>query len=324
MTHLPITGMLLGICVVHCSTIGSVSEEAKILLGPIIAQFFALGAMDTGMTSIDEIIRDHGSAPPAKVRAVEQGEKTDKGKETDIQELRRVMLTVSKLCLSSALQARVVRAILIEATRVPGDNPYLVQMNEATKTHHEAAEKMRAAGIHADIIREKLGGAHLQAFNACVALCLKQLKEPPQSTANQEASKYIEGFIQEWQPRGIASLGYYVRHWCRTKMFDKSVFRLEFNVQDHNVHMVDAVQHNPYIVYMHILRRVRASPKAVALQGLAPKGGLEQQIQRFIDSHSGGAISSTRTKELMMRPCTESPGCATSLCTITLGTNSLR
>mmetsp|Transcript_98425 Transcript_98425/g.306208 ORF Transcript_98425/g.306208 Transcript_98425/m.306208 type:complete len:235 (+) Transcript_98425:149-853(+) len=214
------------------------------------------------------------SEPPAKVRAVAQPAR---------QEMEKVVLTFSKLCMSLDLNARQCKAIVINSFKVPKDHPLLVSVIAATGSAHTMAEQLRAQGKSSDEIREAHGPPHLYAFNACLEYLIDQCKGE-QMRAEEH---FLQQFVKEWDGQPWKVMAAAVRHVARSKMYDKEYMRLEFTILDIEPPPRapgEAFTTRPYQVWLLFERLLEKDATVRWLAGVAPRGDLAREVQRFIDS----------------------------------------
>ena len=93
--------------------------------------------MDTKIEESDALVGPaltSGSEHAAMQTAVDKSDQEDQ----ELEEVFKAMVTIAKLCLSSALSARAVKPILVEGMRFPVDNVYLAAMNDAVSILNKA------------------------------------------------------------------------------------------------------------------------------------------------------------------------------------------
>ena len=191
---------------------------------------------------------------------------------------RKILTLLAECSLSNSLQARLMRAIMLDCTRCPSDNQYVLEASKATQAHHSRAQDFRKEGRSPDYIRDQLGTPSIHVWNACI----KVYRERRQEAKDEEAVKWVEGYIKEWEARGVAGQTPFVRHFAKERMFDKTVVRLVSCVRDS---AAAQATHTPFAMYQRVMADLLSMPGVKALPGITPKGDLEQQIQAWLDQN---------------------------------------
>ena len=191
-----------------------------------------------------------------------------KKKQDQYQEL---MSLVVKLSLSSALQVRMLRAIMIDCYMIPTESKWFTLHKQATVDYNAMAERLRKEGKAQEAVKNQIGLPHLHAFNAHVKHYV-ELK--PQSA--QEIQDYIKQW-GSWQ-----KVNKEIKHYRVTRTFHASNKRLEVSAP-----MIDRspVQGSVTWMWGMIRQEILASPQTKEMQGIAPMGDLERQLQTWLDSN---------------------------------------
>ncbi len=103
-------------------------------------------------------------------------------------------------------------------------------------------------------------------------------------------AKKVGDFVKFWSGQHWRMTHYYVRHCRLSKMWDKSHVRLEVTIQEHNNHEVELPTEGevqfmcPYQLWMRIKANICSLTGVAQLDGMAPRGDLEQRIQKWLDA----------------------------------------
>jgi hypothetical protein len=196
-------------------------------------------------------------------------------------DLNQILLVVAKLCLSNAQTSRMLKAILIDCSKLDSSTEEVVSMKEATKSFAVTAKELREdKGLTAEAVRAELATPAVHAFNALLAATFKNLK----ADGSGEEDPRVVAFRDYYQSKGIQELARFVKHCKAVQMFDKKHTRLEMHIaevdhhKDHPEGLLDPKQMYDQIVKPHLVTRKGFVP----LAGMAPAGDLERQIQDWL------------------------------------------
>ena len=193
-------------------------------------------------------------------------------------DLKQVVKVMAKLSLSNAQQSRMLKSILIECYKLDSSNDIITKMKEATKLFASKAKELREErGLTSEAVRAELATPAVHCFNAILnaTITAKKLDKDPQ----------IIKFREYYQSKGVGELARYVKHFKVANMFDKKAIRLEIHLsqedhfQDHPGSLPDPRE----LFFVHVLPHLRTLKGFHILQGMAPAGDLERQIQDRLD-----------------------------------------
>jgi hypothetical protein len=197
------------------------------------------------------------------------------------------MQIIAKLCLSSALQVRALRAIVIVPIKLATTNPLIIALFEARKKYSDSAQSLREGGADSDTVTQTLGHSHIWQFNA-ILQAIQSLTAAGQEKANTVIHTAIGAFCAEFQqPALMSQLHKWVRHCHVSKMFTGSLKRLEITVCSRSQLLCSEIKTTPPDVLWDahlmpfILRQLGGKEQA----GQAPKGDLERQLQSWLDEN---------------------------------------
>ena len=188
---------------------------------------------------------------------------------------RKLVHLVAKLALSSALQVRLLRAIIIDCWRMPSADPAIQRGFSATKAFAKAAETVPREQKLA-----KLGLPHLQLWNAFLQVVKETLTAAPQREA-------LLKYIAEWGPRvkdnaqGFREMAKEVRHFRLVTHYDKKTTRVEAQISPASM---------SHVVYTDIIVPYMKNQGGEEMEGIAPRGDLERRIQEALDEAAGEGV----------------------------------
>ena len=173
--HLATSQNTTSICIYMLSHLSNFGTSLKFQLHHFLLQ----GLEAVAGMQLDPDEGAEAAAQPAKRAAV--------GKSAGEEEkaMRALLAAVAKLSLSSALQCRVMKAVVIQCYRVPLDNIWTKAHMEATKQFNLKIAKLRES-MSNDAAKEKLGLPSTHGFNALVACYLKEKGARSRMTCKQQ------------------------------------------------------------------------------------------------------------------------------------------
>ena len=178
---------------------------------------------------------------------------------TSDKEITRVVSILTKLSLSSAQQARFLKAIVMDSFRLPAECDLIVKAKEATQAFATQAKTMHD--------KDRLGLPHIHIWNAFLTV-LKQ-------HANDDTKGKLDEYIATLGPLGWRALNEEVKHVRVRKNFDKQFVTVEIAIVRGS---------SPSAVYEIFRNYIKITKEAVELPETAPSGDLERKLQVWLDS----------------------------------------
>ena len=225
--------------------------------------------MDLGF---DEEAEAEAVPEPAKARRV--------GDPKDEAALRKLLLAVTKLSLSSALRTRILQAAVMFTYVLPRESALVQQGYAATKQYHEKVQKLAR-----DKRAAEMKQPHLHLFNSILKTIQSslQLDRP----ADQEWKGDLEAFmakVADGRPQPIEKLGFLgevvkVCRLAKTKQRDRTRLEISFGM-NHMCHDT---------LWMPVGHPWLVKQGAWFAEGVAPMGELEKDIQTQLNVLEGKA-----------------------------------
>ncbi len=159
--------------------------------------------MDLGLAS------SSAAGSPAKKQAV-GGRSKDEAKQ-----YAALLTLLAKSCLSSALQVRTLRAIVITCYRIPATSTWHTMHKAATVQWNANLEKRKLDGQSQESIKETLGPPHIHGVSALFKLTLSKMEKD-----SPEQHQVAIAAIAQWPSWKLISQ--HVRHCKFSKMFEKA------------------------------------------------------------------------------------------------------
>ena len=225
---------------------------------------------------------DAAGAPQSK-----RGRGAEVRSAAEVKKMEELMVLLSKLCLSSALQCRDHKAIVMDCVLIKTDSAWYREFKAATEKFTDTQRRLKDQGSSPPQIKNMIGIPSVHGFNALVkhALVLKPVW-----------GKQLEEAVKLWASQdGWHTIHAHVPHCKISRMFHSTQKRLEVSVpQEHMVPLEDTqitevAQLTPTWAWTRIKKLVLQDPDHHALEGIAPAGDLERRIQEFLDSQAGSS-----------------------------------
>jgi len=190
-------------------------------------------------------------------------------------EMGEVVKQIAKLSLSNAQSNRALEACVMETLKIPADSPYSKAYKEGTLMFSQAQEDLKKTTKDPEVIREKLVLPQVYAFNQMIVLLLKEKDLP--------LAELIAAETKKWDPKMVASQ---IKHYQMSKMYGGANMKFKVSVPmalNLNPDIQPVTGISPAWVWC-VLKKHLLQQKGVSLmQGRAPPGDLERQIQMFLD-----------------------------------------
>eukprot|EP00929_Paragymnodinium_shiwhaense_P067064 TRINITY_DN33744_c0_g1_i1.p2 TRINITY_DN33744_c0_g1~~TRINITY_DN33744_c0_g1_i1.p2 ORF type:complete len:234 (+),score=64.08 TRINITY_DN33744_c0_g1_i1:45-746(+) len=183
------------------------------------------------------------------------------------QQTERLLNLVAKLALSSALQVRVLRSIMLDIYLLPEDHRIVGAIKAATTEYANQVE-----GISKQKRTEVLGLPHLHAWNAFLNAVKGLCKVQEVATALVAYEQQVVGQVSSSNLWTV--LHAHVRYCRVQKCWAAKLKRLEINV----------VIGTPAATLWDVLKKHMGTLGLQERRGMAPPGNLEEQVQRMLDS----------------------------------------
>lgn len=227
-------------------------------LGPFVS-------MDLGLATA-------GSAQESKAKKPKQ----DRDQKVLDKRMEELLKLIAKSCLNAQQQVRLLKSICLEAMKMPSTSQFIGSSKEAIKSFLDAAKEISDP----DERYAKLGSIHHHSFNSSLALALS-LSEKVTDDQIVKARGHVVQFMEDCKTRSASQNLEIMRKECKyfryQKTFRKEVMRLEWSM----VPGTQTFQINEFIVLM--IKHTHTS-QAIPLGGIAPRGQLERQLQKFIET----------------------------------------
>eukprot|EP00404_Azadinium_spinosum_P041757 CAMPEP_0180830898 /NCGR_PEP_ID=MMETSP1038_2-20121128/76053_1 /TAXON_ID=632150 /ORGANISM="Azadinium spinosum, Strain 3D9" /LENGTH=218 /DNA_ID=CAMNT_0022874065 /DNA_START=528 /DNA_END=1181 /DNA_ORIENTATION=+ len=204
-----------------------------------------------------------GPQPPAAKRHAVGAAAKDAG-------ILLIINLIAKLCLSSALQVRVLRSIVINVYRVPLLSPFIEKGMDATRKFGEMAKKLRDGGATSDQVHARTF-AHL--WNALITVLISGLTALVTSKPDvQKHLDKVQQYCRNMKDAGIVTLTASLKYVKISRAWDRDHKKLEISVDDSS----------PSFPIYQILHEFLIQQDGIAeLPGMAPAGDLERKIQEW-------------------------------------------
>ena len=193
-------------------------------------------------------------------------------------DLKDVVRIIAKLSLSNSQSSRLLKSILIDCWKLEASSDMITNMKEATRSFADTAKSMREDAKTSDSIRAELATPAVHAFNAILKTIFPTVQDKSKKSETEK-------FVQYYQSKGLQELARWVKHCKAIPMYDKKFIRLELHISEEEVlpdHPKGGL--TPLHVFNDIVKPFLLTQKGYApLQGMAPAGDLERQVQAWID-----------------------------------------
>lgn len=200
---------------------------------------------------------------------------TKKVKVVDKDVNKEILVQMSKLCLSNALQVRTLRAVSIECFRIPADSHWIVACKESTQKWTKLIEAAKDAGPAA---RDKIGPPHVYVINAIFKRVLEVTKD-----TDTELHTKMSNACSQWS--SWKDINDVVKHAKVSKMYQQDVKRLEVACPMSMVcNLQDSDHITPAWMWLKAKSLLLKDSTVRELAGMAPKGDLERKLQDFVDA----------------------------------------
>ena len=184
-----------------------------------------------------------------------------------IDQLQKIVQILAKLCLSSALQVRTLKACVVEVMRVGASSPFVDKAMAAVQSYVQAAKT-----VEKEDVQDRIGLVHHHVFNSFMSTALEVLKEAPEGL---EVKKYVDEMKAMERSAMWSKLQNEVRHCRIVKAFDKKYKKVEVYV---------VVGSQAEAVWKYVVVAMSKADKAYKpLCGIAPRGDLERKIRAFLE-----------------------------------------
>ena len=199
---------------------------------------------------------------PNKFRAVPNKEHADTVK---------IMAITAKLCLSSALQVRAIKSILIRVWMVPSDHPLVTEAMANTRKFAELSKQLTQDSKTSDQRIDFIGLPHEHVWNALITVLLADLEKKKEDLAVKEKIVFIQEYCANMTQAGHRALLREVAYARVQKCYEREFRKLELNVAE------GTPSHQVFSYLVDFLER---TPNVVEKPGQAPPGDLERRLQQ--------------------------------------------
>ena len=250
-------------------------------------------------------VRQAGTGANSSQAGSEAASKRSKSKhevqlEQEVKRLKDLVVILSKLSLSSHLQVRTFKSIIVQCMEVLTESGWVETHKEGTGEFTTAANKMRENGKNSKEIKQLLGIPGVHGFNKWVKKYIKEKK--PGYALMEEAAKLwaTEG---GWQ-----IIAAHIKHCKITRMFHSTSKRLEVscplaltlktmkpeiftlaNITGFSQEKPAIADLTPSWAWVLIEQEITKDPAFQQhMEGIAPMGDLERKVQEYLDSCAEG------------------------------------
>ena len=225
---------------------------------------------DESLNPLADLQKELSIAPPNKKKAV--GSQNQSSSSSSDPAMKKLMATMARLSLSTALKARALSAILLHCLMVPAQGAHAKAGRAATKAHRDLKDKLKEEGKDVGHINMKAGPPHLMVYHAFLAAAGLRYKNRGEHEKAQEISDHRAACVK----MGHRELGRYVRHFRLAKAQSTTTrfVRLEATV----VHATPCTEPWNYIV-----DDLLQEEGAHELPNLAAPTAMEKELQAFLD-----------------------------------------
>ena len=184
---------------------------------------------------------------------------------------------VAKLSMATALRTRVLAAIMYSVYRLDAQSQYILSHRQATKRYAEVAKDLKEnQGLNADTIRDKIGLPCVHAFLEQVKVLIKDEKD-------ENTQKSYQASVEAWNEKGWKHIHHHIRLFRVEKMYNSAHTKLIVHVPLALENTRTAPDLSPSEMWIHLKKALMSTPHARELEGIAPPGDLERQIQGILD-----------------------------------------
>jgi len=212
------------------------------------------------------------AAEPGSKRARKDPDQRDMDKR-----MKELLKLLAKSCLNASQQVRVLKSVCLEAMKVPSQpNKFLGASKDAIQSFLAAAKEI----ADPEVRFKKLGAIHHHAWNASLEVAMDlsvKITDPQIVEMRKGASQFLEEASKRTPEQNLAKMIKECKYYRFQKTYKKETVRLEWSMLPGS----ETYDVNSFII--EVIKNVHGEA-AVPLGGVAPKGQMERQLQKFLET----------------------------------------